>query len=356
MNFQVKTEVSMKQKATFRAFTEELALALHLAGMEFDPKVGGLVRQAGEEIGRVSLWLPWTRLTIILHYSDWEQVDTKIDFRFHNMRNGTRIAIVCSGLQSPLLRGSGEQFGWFTNQVAAPLLAVLSPQNFGDWLTDRTARRPTGAVARRGYRNPTHHRPNFGAILQELALTPSDRLLEIGCGGGALLHDALKSGCIAAGIDHSPEMVRLTRRTNATAIRDRRLEVRESDADSLPFGDSSFTCAVMTSVLGFLGDPVKTFKEVNRKLKPGGKLVVFSTSKAARGTIAAPEPMASRIRFYEDADLKRMAIEAGFSEARVERPDLSEFIKGSGIPSSDLQSSSTSIGQLLVARKGSPPG
>ncbi|MDG7008552.1 MAG: methyltransferase domain-containing protein [Nitrososphaerota archaeon] len=186
--------------------------------------------------------------------------------------------------------------GWFADQLVARLIGALSPSNFGDLLTDRTARRPTGAEARRGYRDPTHHRPNFGAILEELALTPDDRFMEVGCGGGALLHDVLKAGCTAAGVDNSPEVVQLTRRANAKAIREGRLEVRESAADSLPFGDSTFARAAMTEVLGFPQNPVKAFKEVARTLAPGGKMVVFSTSEEAQGTMAAPEPMASRIQ------------------------------------------------------------
>ncbi len=61
--------------------------------------------------------------------------------------------------------------------------------------------------------------------------------------------------------------------------------------------------------------------------------------------MAAPEPMASRIHFYEDEELERMALKAGFSEAQVEHPDLSRFAKGIHFPKGP------GIGQLLVAKK-----
>jgi len=73
----------------------------------------------------------------------------------------------------------------------------------GDWITDRRARRPSGPKARVVYRDPLYHRPNLKAILNVLRLTPDDYLLEVGCGGGAFLADALKSGCKAAAVDHS---------------------------------------------------------------------------------------------------------------------------------------------------------
>jgi SAM-dependent methyltransferase len=349
----VRTKTPMKQKAAFQAFTDELALALHRLGIELEQRVGGVLSQGGREVGHVTAWRRWGHVAFVLSYHEWEQSDTKIEFGFRPLVRGTQVTIECDGLASPFLVGTGEPLGWFADQLVAPLVATLSSPGFGDWLTDRVARRPTGAGARKSYRDPTHHRPNFVAILEELALTPNDKFMEVGCGGGALLNDALKSGCTAAGVDHSPEMVRLARRVNARAIREGRLEVRESDADTLPFGDSAFTRAAMTSVLGFLQDPVKAFKEVARTLAPGGKMVVFSTSEEARGTMAAPEPMASRIHFYSDAELQRMAVEAGFTRAHVERPDLKRFVKGSGVPKRDEHAFSTRIGQLLVAEKGS---
>src|SRR5208283_1045170 len=115
-----------------------------------------------------------------------------------------------------------------------------------DWITDRRARRPSGPQSRATYRDPLYHRPNFKAILAVLKLRPDDYLLEVGCGGGAFLHDALQSGCKAAAIDHSPDMVRLAREINHEAIQKGRLEIREGDAGSLPYSDAIFTCAVMT--------------------------------------------------------------------------------------------------------------
>ncbi len=157
------------------------------------------------------------------------------------------------------LVGDGSELaGWFAHEVAAPLLQATGPTRFGDWLTDRRARRPSGRQARAIYRDPVYHRPNFRAILKALALTADDYLLEVGCGGGGVfLQDALRSGCKAAAVDHSLEMVTLAREVNRDAIMERRLEVLEAEADRLPYSDAMFTCAVMTGVFGFLPDPVQ---------------------------------------------------------------------------------------------------
>jgi SAM-dependent methyltransferase len=342
----------MEPKAAFAAFTDELALALHRRGLELEPKAHGVMKQGDKEVARVAMWLPGKRVLILGGRVEWSKnAEARIDFRFQSTKRGTLLTIDHSGLGRLLDAKEGEVLGWFTDQVAASLINASVPSKLGDWITDRRARSPTGASARKGYRNPTHHRPNFKAILEELRLSPNDYLLEVGCGGGAFLNDALKSGCRASAVDHSLEMVRTAKQGNLKTIREKRLEVRESEADTLPFRDSTFTCAVMTSVLGFLPDPVKVFAEIRRVLEPGGRMIVFSTSKEAKGTIAAPEPMASRIHFYEDSELEHMAIEAGFSEAHVKRPDLSKYAKVSEIPKTDQPSFLVNIGQLLLAKK-----
>lgn len=107
------------------------------------------------------------------------------------------------------------------------------------------------------------HRPNFRHLLHALGLAPEDHLLEVGC-GGAFLRDALRSGCRAAAMDHSPEMVRLTRELSLDAIREGRLVVVEADAEWIPYASGRFTCAVTTGVYGFNRDPIAALAELRR--------------------------------------------------------------------------------------------
>jgi SAM-dependent methyltransferase len=222
--------------------------------------------------------------------------------------------------------------GWFATQLAAPFLSRLSPGSIGDWVTDRGARRPSGPLARSTYGDPLYHYPNFRVILDELSPGPDDRLLEVGCGGGAMLEKALSTGCTAAGIDHSLDMVRLSRAANSNAIRDGRLTVVAGTADALPFRDGAFTRAAMTGVLGFLRDPVRALAEIRRTLAPGGRLVVLGSDPRLRGTPAAPEPMASRLHFYEDEAFEQLGRDAGFDRVAIIQRDLEEFARDAGVP------------------------
>ena len=51
-----------------------------------------------------------------------------------------------------------------------------------------------------------------------------------------------------------------------------------------------------------------------------------------KGTIAAPEPMASRLHFYTDKELTEMAEKAGLIKIHVERPNLESFAREAKLP------------------------
>ncbi len=90
-------------------------------------------------------------------------------------------------------------------------------------------------------------------------------------------------------------------------------------------------------------------------LAKSGRLVLFTGSRELRGTPAAPEPMASCLRFYEDEELEQLAKEAGFLEARVDQPDLEAYAREGEVPEQYLKLFEGRGGQLLLARKGIQP-
>jgi SAM-dependent methyltransferase len=274
--------------------------------------------------------------------ADWAQQETEGEAELAVRGEGNRVVVEVRGLEAVL----GEQLAaWI-----AAFVASATPERLGDWLTDRYARKPWGPRARETYRDPSYHRPSFGAVLAALELGPDDVLLEIGCGGGAFLEQALASGCRAAGIDHSPEMVRVARELNADAIATGRLEVVQGDAAHLPFADEHFTCAAMMQVFFFLPDAAAVVGECARVLRPEGRLAVFTLAEEARGTPASPEPMASRSHFYDDEELAALALRAGFGNATVTRPDLEPFARAAGLPEDVIPLfSGAGFGQLLLA-------
>jgi SAM-dependent methyltransferase len=321
--------------AGFDDFLEELTRALSRRGLVFD-----------REHAKIS---EPTRVVLDWRPTDWDPDDVaELELR----DDGDRIRVE--------LRSFGKQFwddedgiGWFADEVAGAVLAATAPQRFGDWLTDRSARRPFGVRPRRDYKDPTHHRPSFGAVLSALHLQPDDVLLELGFGGGAFLEEALRTGCRAVGLDHSEEMVRAATELNAQAIADGRLELVVGDAHHLAFADETFTAIATMQVFFFLEDPGRVLEECRRVLQPSGRLAVFTVSPGAKGSPAAPEPMASRGHFYTDTELVELAKAAGFGLASVEHPALEPFARAAGLPDDvvALFSGPSSFDQLLLARR-----
>ena len=198
----------------------------------------------------------------------------------------------------------------------------LPPAQFEDWLIDRAARRPAGLRAREVYGHDDVHDFARRAILGALELGGNDRLLDVGCGGGILLRDALATGAQATGVDHSDEMVALARERAPGA------EVLLAKADELPFPDASFTAVSLSIVIMFLEDPVAVLREARRVLLPRGRLAAYTSSPALRGTPAAPEPLAGRAHFYEDRELATLATSAGFANVRVANDDGGQLLSG----------------------------
>jgi SAM-dependent methyltransferase len=329
-------DLALTPDVAFDLLVEELGNALARLGIRFEPGPGGRVAEGAFEVGRVVEWEPGRGLGLEWRHASWAPgVVTEMRLRLEPAEGGARVSLEHRGWDAAIA-DPVEMGGWFAGQVLAPLLSASSPGAFGDWFTDRRARCPSGAAARATYLHPLYHLPNFRVILGELALTRDDHLLEVGCGGGAFLAAALHSGCRAAAIDHSQEMVRLAREANGDAVASGRLDVREGDAQALPFSDATFTCAAMTGVLGFLADPVRSLAEIRRVLVPGGRFVGLGSDPELKGTPAAPEPMASRLRFYDSAQLEALARQAGFADARVIRRDLEPFAREAGVPEAHL--------------------
>lgn len=90
--------------------------------------------------------------------------------------------------------------------------------------------------------------------------------------GTALNLPHYPDGVRLTGIDLSPEMLAIARTRAAETGRE--IELREADAHSLPFADSSFDTVVCTYSLCNIPDPERAVSEMRRVLLPGGKLIL----------------------------------------------------------------------------------
>ena len=107
--------------------------------------------------------------------------------------------------------------------------------------------------------------------LARLALRPGERLLDVGCGTGALLRELAARGAPArlSGIDLSPAMVALARARLPAAVR-----LAVADAATLPFPAASFDVVVSSSSFHFWPRPQRVLAEVRRVLAASGRLTI----------------------------------------------------------------------------------
>lgn len=99
-------------------------------------------------------------------------------------------------------------------------------------------------------------------------------VLEFGCGLGDLLADMLSAGYNCHAVEQSPQMVAAARDTLKCLALGTQATVIQGSAQHVPFSDSSFDTVVSTFPSEYIYDP-DTITEVERVLRPGGRLVVI---------------------------------------------------------------------------------
>ncbi|MBW2039877.1 MAG: class I SAM-dependent methyltransferase [Deltaproteobacteria bacterium] len=109
----------------------------------------------------------------------------------------------------------------------------------------------------------------FRKIVDFLSLNNMDDLLDIGCGSGYLLNQAIcKRG---VGVDISDLMVRTARANCKSNVRK---FIVQADVESLPFKNRSFNKIVSTEVIEHILHPMALLKEIERVSKDNALIII----------------------------------------------------------------------------------
>lgn len=115
-----------------------------------------------------------------------------------------------------------------------------------------------------------YSRPLAGLFAAAADLPGTGRVLDVGCGTGALtavLADRFGEAAVA-GVDPSTSFVA------ATARRLPEAEIRHGSAERLPFADDTFDAALAQLVVHFMADPISGVREMVRVTRPGGVIAL----------------------------------------------------------------------------------
>lgn len=155
-------------------------------------------------------------------------------------------------------------------------------------------------------------------VVELLAPRPGERILDLGCGDGALTVRLVELDCPVVGVDASPAMV--------DASRARGLDARVMSGEALAF-EAEFDAVFSNAALHWMTDAPAVAAGVARALRPGGRFVgefgghgnvaaIVAALEAALGVrgILPPRPW----YFPRPEEYRRVLAAAGFEVLSLE--------------------------------------
>jgi ubiquinone/menaquinone biosynthesis C-methylase UbiE len=156
----------------------------------------------------------------------------------------------------------------------------------------------------------------YPMMARELDLRPEDELLDVGCGSARLLAEQASHVRYVAGLDASEIQVGMARKRLAERIAAGTAEIVLGDAMALPWGDGRFNVVSSLNCLKFVPDPGRALREMQRVLRPGGRLVITIDKQVDRWGRSGEVDAMGQWQWNAEA-ARRMVEEAGFGGVSV---------------------------------------
>jgi demethylmenaquinone methyltransferase/2-methoxy-6-polyprenyl-1,4-benzoquinol methylase len=119
--------------------------------------------------------------------------------------------------------------------------------------------------------------PRWRRFLVSRIPPEATRVVDVAAGTAAVsieLARALPTRSVV-GVDQSAEMLAAGRERVTRAGLGSRIDLREGNAESLPFADAEFDALTCTYLLRYVDDPAATLRELARVIRPGGTMATL---------------------------------------------------------------------------------
>jgi ubiquinone/menaquinone biosynthesis C-methylase UbiE len=176
-----------------------------------------------------------------------------------------------------------------------------------------------GKIVMGDFLNQHNEKMNNFAV-EMLDLQPTDRVLDIGFGGGVTIEKMLTTidaGKIY-GVDFSQEMVEKAKQKFKSAIELDKVSIEFADVRALPFEENTFDKVCTVNTIYFWNEPLASLQEIKRVMKDGGRLVVGIRSADKMKDLPVTQ---YNFRLYDPAAVRDLLVEAGFTNISIEHRD-----------------------------------
>lgn len=133
--------------------------------------------------------------------------------------------------------------------------------------------------------------------LDKLNLESASRILDIGCGTGVVSRALANHPDVSAeliGSDYSPALIEVAQQRAEELKLTDKLEFHVGDIHKLDYEDNSFDVVVAHAVFSHISKPEQAMRELERVIKPGGKIAIFDGDYASI-TIEYPDDTFARL-------------------------------------------------------------